>query len=234
MNNCSLNGWVNTRLGEEDSLRFVKHEGGCTAIFRIDPKTPQINDGWRAEIEDPLRLPMGSNVTYEFSTFIPSALKNIERPNLVLAQWHDNKPRGKQVQRPPFSIRLKDEKIIMPMFNQRIVNEQGLRGPGVPLYSFSASYDRWIQWKIKAHWAADSTGSIEVWVDGTRVANYRGATAYPHDLTAPYFKMGIYTTEPLNRPLEVMHTNYRRIYSTPGSDKYRRTYSSPHTVESHH
>jgi hypothetical protein len=210
---CRLKNWVDKRLPETDSVSFKKSGQSCIAHFQIDDRTPRINDGSRAEIEDPLRLPVGSALTYQFSTYIPSDLDKNDVPNLVFAQWHDNKRVGQPVQRPPLSIRLKNGRLVMPFFNQDIIDRLGPNSPGEYLYDERASFDQWIHWKVKVFWAKNERGLIQVWMNGKKVVHHRGLIGYPSDPTAPYFKLGIYTIEEVPRKLTVLHTGFRRTYS---------------------
>jgi hypothetical protein len=212
LSNCSMRGWVQMRLPEKDSLEFIKFDDGCFAAFKIDPATPQISEGWRAELEDPKRVPHWTSFTYEFSTFLPADLKGADTPNLVIAQWHDNKIAGDKAQRPPLSLRLRDGKITIPLFHQQYLEKNGFHAPGITLYSDDAVYNKWMMWKFKIYWAKNNLARVEVFLNGSRIVYYRGFLGYPGDATAPYFKLGIYTTQKFNRELKVYHTGFRRTY----------------------
>lgn len=214
LTNCSANGWSLKRISVEEAFQFTPMNEACAAKFSIEPNHDQISDGWRAEIEDPIRFPHGTVTTYEFSTYLPGQLKGEDTPNLVLAQWHDNKVPGVQAQRPPFSLRLRGGRIVLPLFNQRVVDRQGLEGKGQILFSQPAQYEKWTRWRFRVFWSPTEKGSLEAWMNGKRVVQYRGPIGYDQDITAPYFKLGIYTTESFNKPLWVYHTGYRRTLST--------------------
>ncbi|WP_374077307.1 polysaccharide lyase [Bdellovibrio bacteriovorus] len=215
--NCSANGWSLKRIGVKEALQFITTNGTCAAKFSIVPTHDQISDGWRAEIQDPLHFPHETLATYEFSTYLPAQLKGSDTPNLVLAQWHDNKVPGTPAQRPPFSLRLRSGHIVLPLFNQQVVDRHGLDGKGQILFSQSAQFEKWTRWRIRAFWSPTAKGSLEVWMNGKRIVRYRGPIGYAHDITAPYFKLGIYTTEPFNKPLWVYHTDYRRTFAIVNS-----------------
>ncbi|KYG61613.1 hypothetical protein AZI86_18080 [Bdellovibrio bacteriovorus] len=226
LTDCSANGWSLRRIGEGDALAFKEVEEKCVARFQISPQTAQIHNGWRAEIEDPLRFEHGTLAIYEFSTYVPTQLNEGDIPNLVFAQWHDNKAPGVAAERPPFSIRLKNGKFVLPLFNENVIRKQGLKGPGQILYAQPAVYGQWTRWKVRALWSADNKGRIEVWMNNRKVANYRGPVGYRADSTAPYFKLGIYTTESFSRPLWIYHTDYKRTHTGGHS-----TLSAPRGVD---
>jgi hypothetical protein len=130
----------------------------------------------------------------------------------VFAQWHDLAKPPFQALRPPVSLRLRDGNIVIPIFNEDVIRLQGIHGPGMVLYSRPAIFDKWIQWRFRIYWQANAKGFLEVWMNDKKIVQYQGALSYLTDLTAPYFKLGIYTTEAFDRPLYVYHTNYKRTY----------------------
>lgn len=213
LKDCHARGWELSRISTSASMIFVKNtDEECIAKFKIHPDDEKIHNGWRAELEDPLRLRPRSQATYEFSTLLPKSLNDPEVPSLVLAQWHDNKKPGVAALRPPLAIRLTNGRLRVTLFNQKIIDRQGVHGGGMVLASQPAVYDQWIQWRVRVYWALTNQGQVEVFMNGQQIAKYVGAIGYPDDLTSPYFKLGIYTTNSFKKPLEVYHTGYRRTY----------------------
>lgn len=215
LTNCNANRWEMLRLNHTSALQFRTDGDFCYARFEISPQDKKIHNGWRAEIEDKLRMQNRSQATYEFSTFLPKNLDDSSIPSLVLAQWHDNKRPGIPAQRPPLALRLRDGKLAMTLFNQKLIDKQGINGKGLLIGSTPAVFEKWIHWKIKAYWLPSNKGFVHVWMNGKPFAQFQGETSYPNDLTAPYFKLGIYTTHSFNKPLYVFHTNYKRTYAEP-------------------
>lgn len=211
ISNCNLSGWDTSRAWSKENLKIVRFQASkkCAAAFQIKPNDKKINDGFRSEIKDPNYSRAGTSLSYEFSTYIPDSLKDVQKSRLVIAQWHDAKEGGIPVQRPPFSIRLVEGKIVFPMFNESIyrANPKGL---GKNLATLSIPYGQWIRWKIVATWSATYRGKLQVWMNGKRIVQYTGEIGYPGDVWAPYFKMGAYTTKPFSAPITVYHTDYRR------------------------
>ncbi len=208
---CSLKGWDASRAVSKDHLKIVRFQQTkqCAAAFYISPKDPKISDGFRSELKDPNYSRAGTTLSYEFTTLIPGSLKNVKKSRLVIAQWHDAKVEGVDVQRPPFSIRLVDGNFVFPLFNEEIYR-QNPKGLGKNLATIPISYGRWIKWKVVATWSASTKGRLQVWMNGKRIISYTGEIGYPADIWAPYFKMGAYTTKDFSAPITIYHTNYRR------------------------
>ncbi len=212
ISDCSLNGWDTSRKISDERLRIVRFQQSnqCAAAFQISPKDAKISDGFRSEIKDPNYSRAGTSLSYEFSTLIPGSLKNVKKSRLVIAQWHDAKEARRDVQRPPFSIRLADGQLVFPLFNEAIY-QANPKGLGKNMATIPIPYGRWIQWKVVATWNASSKGKLQVWMNGKRIISYVGEIGYPADVWAPYFKMGAYTTKDFSAPITIYHTNYRRI-----------------------
>ncbi len=211
ISDCSLAGWDTSRRISKDNLKIVRFTASkkCAAAFLIKPNDKKINDGFRSEMKDPNYSRAGTTVSYEFSTYIPASLKNVEKSRLVIAQWHDAKEEGVPLQRPPFSIRLVDGKIMFPLFNETIYRENP-NGWGKNLATLQIPYGQWIRWKIQGTWSASYRGKLQVWMNGKKIIQHDGEIGYPGDVWAPYFKMGAYTTKPFSAPITIYHSEYRR------------------------
>lgn len=211
-----FNGWNLKRIPKLPhsltELKVGEHNGDqfCSARFELRETDPQINDGWRSELSDPFIPKVETQMTYGFSTFIPSAgIKGIEQ--LVIAQWHDNKLSGVPSQRPPLSIRIRDNKLVVPIWNNKIHLNLGQSGLGKVIYEIPIPTDRWINFVVDVNWREDNRGFVRLYVDNRLVARYQGPIGYKADITAPYFKIGAYTTRRfIDTQIVVLHTDYTR------------------------
>lgn len=209
---CSSEGWSVRRLVAPYSFSLVRLPDleGCAARFEIRPDENQINEGWRAELRDPLVLEKGSEWQYEFSTYFPKDLAQTGARTIVIAQWHDLKDPGTPEQRPPFAFRLVGNQLLFSLFNQEIFERTGGVGLGEILNRTSISWDRWYRFRVIARWSATQEGAIDVFVNGQQIVRYRGPVGYPTDRFAPYVKIGAYTVHEFKKPIVLFHTNYQR------------------------
>lgn len=56
----------------------------------------------------------------------------------------------------------------------------------------------WTDWRIEARWAADQSGTLDIWKDGEQIVSDRGPNAYV-DAVGPYWKLGTYRPQQAKR-----------------------------------
>jgi hypothetical protein len=66
-------------------------------------------------------------------------------------------------------------------------------------------YDRWYSWRIRYHWSWGTDGATEMWLDGVKLADWRGANLPRGEY--PYFDFGFYTAAQYRN--EVWHAKLR-------------------------
>lgn len=215
LSDCMAAGWRLKRLTQAWSFSFMplmSMPKDCFAEFTIAPTDPQIENGWRAEIEDPFRPREGDVVAYEFATQIPSTtLAVMPRGTLVTTQWHDNKRLGDKAQRPPLSHRLQsDGTLSIVLWNSAIHRQQGDDGNGVTLFETMQPADAWLMFRYEIRWSDDAAGRVKAWLNDHQIIDYAGPVGYAADPTGPYLKLGAYTVHPFGAPIMVRHAAYAR------------------------
>jgi len=88
--------------------------------------------------------------------------------------------------------------------------------PGSPTRRFSVGpvvKNHWYQFVYHIRWSPDGDGFFDAWVDGKRVADYRGPTLYAGQ--GCYLKLANYHT-PVGKPVAVVHARLRRAASESG------------------
>lgn len=206
---CAVQGWSTKRL-PKSSFELVPGPSGCSAQFTIRGDQPKISDGWRAELSDPLLVPLGSEMTYEFETYIPSSSARDELAGMVIAQWHDIIGyEGGRPQRPPVSVRIRGDEMRIELWNNEHLLKDA-KAEGIPVYSMKHPFDRWIKIQMHVKWSDDASGFLNLKIDGNPVATYTGNIGYASDFRAPYFKFGVYTVHPFDGTLKVYHRGYSR------------------------
>jgi peptide/nickel transport system ATP-binding protein len=183
---------------ENDSLKFYLH-----------PHERQISDGWRTELADLFLPPVGAKISYTLETKIPANFPK-RKESIVLAQWHDKKPLGKIAQRPPLSIRVIEGDLVVILWNDKVWQQTGGEGTGQILYRRPIESDKWMSFEFRIHWSALQDGWIEGYINNQLAFSYSGPIGYEEDTSGSYFKFGLYTTYPFEKPLVVYHRNYSR------------------------
>lgn len=209
----SVGHWNQKRLvdGEAFVIRRNVHGEPWAGCFSISPSDPKISDGLRAELRDLYVASPDEAIQYRFNTYVPAAPVFDGLPRLVLAQWHDRKEDGERAQRPPLSLRVIDGQLKLMVWNDEVWKQQGPNGDGLVIYSQPVgSKPMWLEQVYKVRWSANGNGRVEVWWNGHRVADYRGAIGYGDDSFGPYFKFGVYTTHALARQVDICHSDYQR------------------------
>ncbi len=209
-------GWETNRIPKAQALKLkYDHElGEWLAEFSIDPSWPQISEGWRSELKDPMEVYPEATVKYRFYTrFLENINLKGDTHSVVIAQWHDRKIDSIPSQRPQLSFRSVNGNLNIYLWNDEVFQEScdlGTCGAGEGRLLYSKPYqnNHWYFFEVKAKWAADESGFIKIKIDNETVAYHKGPSTYRDDVFAPYFKFGIYTVHDFLEPMRVQHRNY--------------------------
>lgn len=172
-------------------------------------------DSERDELAEADALISVANATYEysFSLYVPSDFP-IVPTRLILAQWKQKCPAA------IFTTRhcSNDSPVVAVRYQSgvlRITQQTGSRR--ATLFETRENVrGRWTDFRFRIRFATDRSGLIEAWIDDRQVVEYRGATAYPENMTtgyrtpsAFYFKMGLYR-DVMAAPMTIYIDEYRK------------------------
>lgn len=143
---------------------------------------------------------------YSFSLFMPADFP-IVPTRLVLAQWKQRCPQPHcDPENPVIAVRYVGGVL-------RITRQTGAHS--TTLYrSRGEVRNRWLDFRVEVRFSRGEAGYVKVWLNGTRVAEYAGVTAYPAAAGYPspsrfYFKMGLYRDR-LAVPMTMYVDEYRK------------------------
>jgi polysaccharide lyase-like protein len=166
----------------------------------------------RAELMESRKLisKEGTRYEYTFSLFVPPDFP-IVPTRLVIAQWKQYCPGAAPCSNdsPVLAVRYIGGTL---QITQTLGHDRRIR-----LYRGTNDLrGKWTDFKFDVRFAPDETGRVEVWVDGTRVVDHRGATAYPEGPGSGYptpsvfyFKMGLYR-DGMSEPMTLYFDEYRK------------------------
>ena len=170
------------------------------------------SDSERAEIMEAHSLVAKQDEAFEytFSMFFPRDFP-IVPTRLVIAQWKQYCPAGVGAcsdDSPVLAVRYIDGTLSVT---------QDLNKKFITLFQKKAEFrNRWLDFRVQARFAPDSTGRVKVWLDGESIVDYRGATADAENATTGYpvaghfyFKMGLYRNI-MPQPMTVYLDEYRK------------------------
>jgi hypothetical protein len=177
------------------ALRFELHQGDMAGLGGDGEATE------RAEIQeaDGLWARFGENHEYRFSLYVPPDFPIVDT-RLVLGQWKQvcedcSKDRSpiiaQRFRRGVFFVTIETPKGRTTIYQHR----QSILGQWLDL-----------RYRIRFAW---SDGSVTVWLNGARVAEYQGPLGYPDDLPEVYFRFGLYRDR-LSQPMTIYFDDYRK------------------------
>ncbi|WP_244488203.1 polysaccharide lyase [Aureimonas sp. Leaf454] len=207
----TLEGWSTRRLAGPHSARVqseVVRGGGHSCRFELRPGD-HVSQGLRAELRDWYNPPFDTDVWYAFSTYLPKAeFAPPEGTGIVLAQWHDQARLGDPSGKPPFALRYRDGLFRFTGAFGDVASPEPDR-----LHLFHerpALYDAWLDFTFRLRWSRRGDTRLEAWLNGDKLFAYDGPLGYRNEDKAPYFKIGVYASGPIEAPLVVYHDEYRR------------------------
>lgn len=212
-----FSGWDVTRLVGDHSGQIVNTlSSNGTFSARIELRENDFtHNGYRAEIKDHFHAPVGSEIFYSFSTYIPEGAPLTADNRCVFAQLHDQDMAiGKPsfVHSPPLSLALVENKMTIKLCNSDATGNC----EKTSLYEKSNfAFGKWHDFIFKIRWSDQENGSIHAWMDGEKIISYSGRVGNPvyqnpFDNLGAYMKLGIYCAQGPKIPLVLYHDNYFR------------------------
>lgn len=198
-------GWSLKRLLHDYSARLVRdvvHKSPYAARVELR-RGDNVSEGWRAELTDHYNAPIGRDLWYGFSSYIPKDYPVGEDNICVLAQWHDEAEPGQDSGKPMLAHRYNNGRFF--------VTHDGEGIHQMLLYSEAGfAQGQWHDFVYHVLWSAGPQGYIDGWIDGRQVVSFRGSTMYPGQTRGPYFKFGVYCAEDVRVPHVAYHAEYAR------------------------
>jgi hypothetical protein len=177
------------------ALRFELHEGDKADVGGDGEATE------RAELQeaDRLRARFGETHEYAFSMHVPADFPIVDT-RLVTAQWKQ-----------PCDDCSKNRSPIVAQRYRRgvlLVTIETLNGRTTIYRHPETIQGRWLdlRYRIRFGW---TDGAVTVWVNGARVADYKGPLGYPDDPPLVRFGMGPYRNR-MSQPMVIYFDDYRR------------------------
>ena len=151
--------------------------------------------------------------------------------SVTVSQWHEQLAEG--YKRPPFAMRVKGSEVLMTIWNDRILDEQGINGDGLVILRFPVDKKSWYRIngclnfdpvagvvkvevrKCSSHDECEKTKSYSY--ESSPGIGYQSALSY-------YFKFGAYTTWKFSKQFLVDH------FVKSGSVRIVETCSEPNPV----
>lgn len=226
--NGSFTGWAQELAPVAYAAQFVDspapvRSGGKALRVELRQTDPDVAGSRRAELAKSGATQNGE-YWYAFSIYLPTDYATDRSPE-SLAQWH-NYPDlnlGETWMSPPLALRtgnghwtvnrLWDDANIST--NSSVTAKGNYRVHDLGLND--GDKGRWTDWvfHIKWGWLASQDPKLEVYKNGVLVLNQNGMPNTTNDVTAPYFKMGIYKwdwkEDPLRSDLTTRVVYYDRV-----------------------
>jgi hypothetical protein len=174
----------------------VSRIGGSSGRFelRVTDPSPQPNDSKRSQIIwNGLAKPTGA-VWYAISIYVPAWLGTDPAPE-DLFDLHDKMPNnGSSNWTNPFGVWNKNGRWVCHVtYDSLDISEdlgQSIRNTEFDLAAVVPG--QWVDWVLHTNYSCEDSGYVELYMNGTKVVDYKGRCAYRGALPDPYFKFGIY------------------------------------------
>lgn len=206
--------WELDKLAPTAAVFQSEHVRAGHAALKItinsnDP-TPAISadNTERDELTESERLNAreGESYAYEFSMFLPSDFPLVPT-RLVIAQWKQATQGHKVTEdNPVIALRYVNGLLFITTksAHERVIRyrtTRDIRG-------------RWTNFVFHLRHARANDGLVRAWIDGERVLDFHGPTAYPSEAGYPengrfYFKMGLYRDD-MKEPMTIYIDEYRK------------------------
>jgi hypothetical protein len=193
-------------------VRMPVRRGKYAARFELRAGD-DTGDGIRAEVKEMYCAPLGREIWYSFSTFIPQEFPIVESPT-VITQWHASEDSGEDVaaRSPVLAHRYANGDLIIDIrFSSHKIQQANDGSKRVLYEEKSFSKGVWHDFLYRIRWSYLSDGLVECWLDGKQIIAYIGPIGYNDDY-GPYFKFGLYHHDGIN-PFVIYHDEYRRGFS---------------------
>ena len=209
----TLQGWNTRRLAKEYSVKLVTdivRKGKYAARFEVRQGDKIYNGSFRAEIKDKFNAPIGKDLWYGFSTYIPASFPTHDN-RCVIAQWNgepDTEVEENADRSPPLAIRfIKGAlRITLRHHSDKIMKENGKE---IILYEQKDfPRDKWNDFVLNINFTHSNKGFVKAWLNAKQIVNYSGPVGYNDD-KGPYFKMGLYRND-VPETYVIYHDEFRR------------------------
>jgi peptide/nickel transport system ATP-binding protein len=210
----TFEGWSVKRLAGRHSAVIQSETvrvGTRACRFALHPGD-YVSEGYRAELRDPWNAIWEKEIWYGFSSFIAADFELSDEIGCVLAQWHDQAKLGDPSGKPPIALRYRAGRLTVTGAAGKVASpdpDQRYEFASVP----DLSRGVWHDFVFRVFWSRYGTSEIEAWLDGNKLADWRGPLGYENEVEGPYFKFGVYCSAPGHRPCVVVHDNYSRGHS---------------------
>jgi hypothetical protein len=164
----------------------------------------------RAELDSGRHPLVGRDVWYGFSFVVPPGFPVVDN-RLVIAQWKQYGVSGS----PLFAERFRDGKHDLTI---RIPDSAWGRRKTYNLPKIE--FGRWNDMVYHIRFSRGDDGLLEVWMNGSRVAEYQGATAFQDGEVNIYKKFGLYRDR-WKEPMTIYFDNYTLADSFAAVDPAR-------------
>lgn len=187
---------IETMLAEPNGLLTRIHTPTRAGNNAIRATLINENFNFRTELARP-PVPMFSEYWYGFSIQIPTGWIQDPQGN-ILAQWHAmggltaKSQDSAATDNPPLALDVHDSVWEAQLHWNTIGPLSSGIGSGqktFPLGNITPGH--WVDWVVHAKWAYDSTGFLQIWMNGNKLVDYEGPTEY-NVKNGPYFKTGFY------------------------------------------
>ena len=186
---------ISTEISNQPhSLTFEKENNENVAKFELRKNDPIVANGKRSEITVNCAELMQEKI-YDFYIKLPSThiTDDIED---ILVQWHKTKDSYDNHTSPCLSISTKNGNWKVSIaYNENRVTTDNNDLTYIDLYnnSYKDDLDKWVHFTVKVKFGCSVSLKpyIEIYKDGSLIVSYYGPNC-DNDLSAPYFKFGIY------------------------------------------
>lgn len=205
---------ISTEISDQPhSLTFEKENKENVARFELRKNDPIVSNGKRSEITINCTELLQEKI-YDFYVKLPSTHVNDEMED-VLVQWHKTKDSYDNHTSPCLAISTKNGNWKIGIsYNENRVTTDNSDLTYIDLYnnSYNEDLNKWVHFtvKVKFGYSVSLKPYIEIYKDGLLVVSYYGPNC-DNDLSAPYFKFGIYKYGWNDEPIETV-TDTRVVY----------------------
>jgi hypothetical protein len=216
-----FSGWIKKFAASYSGqiVRMPVRRGKYAARFELRAGD-DTGDGIRAEVKEMYCAPLGREIWYSFSTFIPQDFPIVETPT-VITQWHASEDSGEGLaaRSPVLAHRYANGDLVIDSRFSRQKTQRANDGISKVLYKH-VNFPRgmWHDFLYRIRWSYLPDGLVECWLDGKQIIAYKGPVGYNDD-NGPYFKFGLYHHDGIS-PFIIYHDEYSRGFSRKDVSSY--------------
>ncbi|KAB0677760.1 dipeptide ABC transporter ATP-binding protein [Aureimonas leprariae] len=206
----TLDGWSTRRLAGPHSAQVqdvVARVGAKSCRFELRPDE-RVSQGHRAELRDWYNAPLEAETWYGFATLLPEDFAPPLGTGIVLAQWHDQAKLGEPSGKPPLALRFRDGRLRFTGAFDDVASANPAKTH--VFHEMAAPLGQWMDFVFRIRWSRTGDAAIEAFLNGRPLFNFWGPLGYRNEEQAPYFKLGLYASGPIDGPLVAYHDNYSR------------------------